>query len=95
MPSKQEQMKRRAEQRVAHELLDGAAACFHFEYEHLAPAFNYETRLESRVTWDKVPKNNRALMRAVVLMLCRQHVIVIPGLDIEIAEQEVERGSAD
>lgn len=38
---------------------------FHELYERLAPEHGYETRAESAVQWDKVPRNNRALMIAV------------------------------
>jgi len=42
---------------------------FHDTYERLAPQFNYDTRVESRVTWQDVPANNKALMVAVVMEL--------------------------
>ncbi len=37
---------------------------FHFAYEQLAPNFQYDTRKESAVSWDQVPKNNKELMIA-------------------------------
>jgi len=52
---------------------------FHETYERLAPEFNYETRLQSRVPWEDVPKENRELMIAVVEDLIYRRVIrVIP-----------------
>lgn len=45
---------------------DAIARRFHEEYERLAPEFGYETRPESAVPWEDVPKANRELMRAVV-----------------------------
>jgi hypothetical protein len=37
---------------------------FHEAYERLAPAFDYATRKESAVSWEDVPRQNRALMVA-------------------------------
>ncbi len=52
---------------------------FHETYERLAPEFNYETRLQSRVPWEDIPKENRELMIAVVEDLIYRRVIrVIP-----------------
>lgn len=45
---------------------DALARRFHEEYERLAPEFGYDTRPESAVPWDDVPKSNRDLMREVV-----------------------------
>jgi hypothetical protein len=41
------------------------AKVFHDVYERLAPQFGYETREESRVPWDHLPKANKQLMIAV------------------------------
>lgn len=38
---------------------------FHETYERLAPEFGYETRKETKVPWEKVPRNNRQLITAV------------------------------
>lgn len=38
------------------------AEAFHQHYEKLAPTFGYETREESKTTWEDVPLNNKALM---------------------------------
>lgn len=39
---------------------------FHDAYERLAPRFGWETQQRSRVEWDDLPEENRALMVAVV-----------------------------
>lgn len=44
---------------------EALARLFHETYERLAPAFQYETRKASAVSWGRVPKNNADLMRAV------------------------------
>lgn len=41
------------------------ARYFHDRFETLAPLFKYPTRQESRVHWDYVPEDNKALMIAV------------------------------
>jgi hypothetical protein len=41
------------------------AKYFHDEYERLAPAFQYETRRETAVPWEKVMDSNKRLMIAV------------------------------
>jgi ribosomal protein L37E len=41
------------------------AELFHTTYERLAPAFGYETRRESAVSWQQVPEANKRLMIAV------------------------------
>src|SRR5512134_3277805 len=51
---------------VVDERIERVAQAFHEAYERLAPSFGYETRLESAVSWEQVPEQNRALMRAVV-----------------------------
>lgn len=47
---------------------------FHEVYEELAPVFGYETRAESAVPWDDVPRANRQLMIAVCAVLLREGV---------------------
>lgn len=42
---------------------------FHQLYEHAAPSFQYETRKESRVPWEKLPTINRELMIYVCALL--------------------------
>lgn len=49
---------------------------FHETYERLAPEFNYETNLRTRVPWRDVPKENRELMIAVVEELIQRRVIL-------------------
>ena len=44
---------------------ESVAKLFHETYERLAPVFNYETRTETRVPWEKVPEHNKRLMVAV------------------------------
>jgi len=56
------------EERVAKE--------FHEVYEDLAPVLGWETQKRSRVPWDEVPLENRALMVAVVANLVRRGVFV-------------------
>jgi hypothetical protein len=52
---------------------------FHETYERLAPEFNYETRLKSRVPWEDIPKENRELMIAVVEdLIVRRVILTIP-----------------
>lgn len=52
---------------VGHDRVDPVklAEFFHDRYETLAPLFKYTTRQESRVHWDYVPEDNKALMIAV------------------------------
>ena len=51
-------------------ILEGLAAWIaedmHGHYERLAPHFAYETRTQSRVSWEKLPDNHRRLMIAAV-----------------------------
>jgi hypothetical protein len=54
---------------------EDVARKFHEAYEELAPSLGYETREESRVPWDEVPGNNKALMIAVVAKLINDGVI--------------------
>jgi hypothetical protein len=51
---------------------------FHETYEKLAPDFNYETRKESAVPWEKVPEANKGLMVAVVQELMEREIIMTP-----------------
>ena len=44
---------------------ESVAKLFHETYERLSPVFNYETRPETRVPWEKVPERNKRLMVAV------------------------------
>ena len=45
---------------------ESVAKLFHDTYERLAPAYHYETRKETKVSWDNVPDDNRHLMIATV-----------------------------
>jgi len=54
---------------------------FHTYYEELAPNFGYETRIETRVPWDKVPEQNKQLMIAVARKLLDGHVQIIKKED--------------
>lgn len=51
---------------------EAVARAFHGAYEELAPRFGYETCIDSRVEWDDVPPNNRALMQATVAMIAQE-----------------------
>ena len=44
---------------------DDLAKFFHDTYERLAPEYSYKTKKETAVDWDKVPENNKNLMKAV------------------------------
>ena len=44
---------------------ESVAKLFHETYERLAPVYNYETRQETRVSWEEVPERNKRLMIAV------------------------------
>lgn len=39
---------------------------FHEEYEHMAPAYGWETQEASRADWDDLPSNQRRLMVHVI-----------------------------
>lgn len=54
------------------------AQAFHDAYEKQAPAFGYETRVESALPWALVPEENRALMVSVVATLI-DHGVIAPG----------------
>ena len=43
---------------------EALAKFFHETYERLAPEYGYETREESAVSWENVPKQNKSLMIA-------------------------------
>lgn len=45
---------------------------FHDLYEELAPSFGYETRPESRVEFDALPRENRHLMVAVCVVVLQE-----------------------
>jgi hypothetical protein len=52
---------------------------FHETYERLAPEYNYDTRKESAVPWEKVPETNKRLMLAVVRDLLSRGVMHVPS----------------
>jgi hypothetical protein len=62
--------------------LDRIARAFHETYELLAPEFGYSTREATRVAWEDVPVNNKALMRATIGALLGEEIIR-PGAKIE------------
>jgi caspase domain-containing protein len=45
---------------------ESVAKLFHETYERLAPTFGYETRVDTRVTWEQVPEQNKRLMIATI-----------------------------
>jgi hypothetical protein len=45
---------------------EDVARAFHEEYERLAPDYGWATQQVSRVDWDDLPENQRALMVHVV-----------------------------
>lgn len=51
------------------------ARSFHETYERLAPDHGWDTQLPSRVEWNDVPPNNKALMIAVASELLDTGVI--------------------
>jgi hypothetical protein len=70
--------------------IDRIARAFHDAYEHLAPAYDYETRDESAVPWEQVPTRNVSLMQAVVASLLAQDVIRVgarPHVEMPIEGQ--------
>jgi len=54
---------------------EAIAKRFHLAYEQLAPQHGYTTREKSRVPWEQVPDNNRALMVATVADLLEKGII--------------------
>lgn len=50
------------ERRPSDEAVEAAARAHHEEYESLAPAFGYRTRVATRVPWDELPIDVRELM---------------------------------
>jgi hypothetical protein len=48
---------------------------FHEAYEELAPDYDYKTRRESAVPWERVPEQNKSLMVAVVESLLNRGII--------------------
>lgn len=48
---------------------DELARLFHETYEGLAPQFGYKTRKRSRVSWEEVPDDNKALMVATAAVV--------------------------
>jgi hypothetical protein len=59
---------------------------FHEVYEALAPKFDWETQQRSRVAWDDVPHENRALMIAVANELIEAEAI-FPGPSLLLYDQ--------
>lgn len=55
---------------------------FHDEYEALAPAYGYETREETRTSWDDLPSALKRLMVAVV------NTVVEPVIDTALTALE-------
>lgn len=64
--------------RTQWDIADIIAAAFHDHYERLAPEHGYETRPESRTSWDEVPEQNRKLMQATVHSLLSSGLITTP-----------------
>lgn len=60
------------------ETAENIAREFHDTYERNAPAFDYETRIESRTAWADVPDKNKRLMREVCRDLLARGII-LPG----------------
>lgn len=58
-----------------HPLARHIAESFHEAYERLAPAYGYQTREASAVSWQDVPAPNRALMIATVTDLLERRII--------------------
>ncbi len=54
---------------------------FHEMYEALAPDFGWQTQERSRVSWDKLPDNQRELMVAVVRTLRLRGAFTYPDGD--------------
>jgi len=54
------------------------AKVFHDTYEDLAPSCGYQTRKESAVPWDDVPRSNKVLMIAVCRELLNKGLIRMP-----------------
>lgn len=48
---------------------------FHEAYEALAPLFDYRTRIESSVPWERVPDANKKLMIATVRLVLIEQAI--------------------
>ena len=49
---------------------------FHEAYERLAPQYGYDTRTDTKVAWEDVPNENKALMIATCRDLLERHVIL-------------------
>lgn len=56
---------------------------FHYNYEALAPEYDYRTRKASAKPWLEVPENNRRLMVHVVSL-------ILPGIISEAQRRERE-----
>jgi hypothetical protein len=65
------------------------ARAFHEAYEDLAPRYGYKTRMASRVPWDKVPPNNRALMEATAAKLLADGVISVMTSDKAVQAKRI------
>jgi hypothetical protein len=55
------------------------ARTFHNAYERLAPSFGYQTRDDSRQSWEEVPEQNRKLMVATAEAVIAQLGLVASG----------------
>lgn len=53
------------------------AKSFHTFYEALAPLYDYETRKNSRVEWERLPENNRRLMINTAKQLLLNRVVTL------------------
>jgi len=67
------------------------ARLFHGHYERLAPSFSYVTRKDSRVSFDDLPPNNRALMLAV----CKEIVEWIEDCERAVPLSRLSDGEGD
>lgn len=47
---------------------------FHEHYESLAPEYGYKTREATRVPWDELPADNKALMTAVAARIISEFI---------------------
>jgi len=65
---------------------EALAKAFHDAYETLAPQYGYDTRPESRVAWEDLPENHRALMAMTVeTALTGYHCAGCDGHDVDLA----------
>lgn len=68
---------------------------FHAAYEDLAPDWNYETKLETRVPFDELPDDNKGLMLAVGMRVWHQEVAPRIRREVNKAIREVDELRAD